>query len=64
MQVGLTELIVIVLLVIAIVKPNKLEECAGALGRAMRGISDATEPLQEVNKEVQEVVSEVKGEDK
>lgn len=68
MQIGITELIVIIFLIIAVVKPSKLESYAGSLGKAMRDVKNATksvtEPIQEVGAELQEVVSEVKGESK
>lgn len=68
MRIGLTELIVIVVIAIALIKPEKLGEYAKTAGQALRKIKETTneintqvvEPVKEVVEPVKEVVEEVK----
>ena len=74
MRIGLTELFVIVIVILALVSPDKLIDYAGKAGKLLRKVSDekdniksATEPLQDiiepvvdVKKDVDDIVEDVK----
>lgn len=67
MRIGLTELIVIIILAVALIKPDKLGEYAKTAGKALKKIKETTneintqvvEPVKEAVEPVKEVVEEV-----
>lgn len=71
MRIGLTELAVIVILAIMIIKPDKLSDYAKSMGKAIRELkhevsnvkdsaSDIVEPITEVRESIDEIASDIK----
>lgn len=75
MGIGLSEIILIGLIVLALFKPEKLKEYARALGRALRYLKDekekiddsvitpvkeAMEPVTDIKKDIDETVGSIK----
>ena len=56
MRIGLTELLVIVIIAIALIKPDKLEEYAKTAGRMTRKFLNETKDLNESANEIKETI--------
>ena len=69
MRIGFAEIIVIVVVALALVKPDKLEDYAAALGRAIKSFTkvqaaiddEVTQPIVEAITPIVEAQSEVAG---
>lgn len=74
MRIGLTELLVIAVVAIALIKPEKMRDIAGNIGKAMRiikeenaklnkevvdPIKEAVEPVKEMTQPVTEMKNEI-----
>lgn len=56
MRIGITEFILIIVVALALIKPEKLKEYAAMLGKAIRKISDEKE---EISKQIAEPLKDV-----
>lgn len=59
MRIGLTELLVIAVIAIALLKPEKLPEYAKKFGATMQRLKESTKVLSEVTEPVKDVVKPV-----
>ena len=63
MHMGLSEIAIIIILAIALIKPDKLKELAGSLGRMVKDIKDnkeeITEPVRGVLTETDRIREEI-----
>lgn len=59
MRIGLTELLVIAVIAIALLKPEKLPEYAKKFGAAMQRLKESTKVLSEVTEPVKDAVKPV-----
>lgn len=67
MHIGFVEIIVIVVVALALLKPDKLEDCAASLGKAVKSFSkvaqdvndEVVEPLKDAIQPVTDAQSEV-----
>ena len=60
MHIGLTELVVIVLLVIAFFSPEQLKPFAAKLGKTIKACRESMETLSEPVNDVKQTVNDVK----